>query len=127
MSFVCRHKPLLGSNTWNRVYGWNDLDACQLTQFASNRPMIKPLFDYINATSNGFIRQCPYGPGFVRLVNATFKTDSVERFDNFQRFPNGFYRFSVRIYNRNDDNVVTFWVILETNYRRNVLNTNDKF
>lgn len=126
LSFNVSHRSPLGGN-FHYVYGFKNLNACDLTKFCANNPMMKPLIDYTNKTIfSGMIRECPYS-GFVRIENASIYQEDSARLIKFQIFPNGEYKVDIKLFNKRDENMATLSIIIMTTRRQNTLAGNDKF
>lgn len=90
--------------------------------------MLKSVIDFANSTIfRGTIRQCPYGPGFVRVVNASVDSDTVINFGSRQVMPNGHYKIDIKMYNKKDENVLTLSLILESSWRLSKLSGDERF
>lgn len=123
------HKILLGGPNGNfaKVLGWNNINLCKVNEFFDN-PFMKPVFEWINKMLNGVIKKCPYGPGYVKIENATIDPKDAETFgDKIQEFPNGYYKLIWIIFNSKDEHVVSGTMTSESNYRKNTLRSYDKF
>lgn len=110
------------------MYGFKDLNACEMTKVFVGVPMLKPIIDFANSTLlKGIIRECPYGPGYVRVENASIVVRSVHNFGQTHRFPNGDYKIDIRIFNKRDANALYISLILQSMWRRNVEEGNINF
>lgn len=89
------------------------------------------LLDTMNQTLKGLIRVCPY-QGKFRITNATFFVNMSDPNDKWARanpsnVPNGNYKLRILAFNKNDDNIATFTIFWDINYRQLSLASNDKF
>jgi hypothetical protein len=126
-SFNVSHRPPLGGK-FRHTYGFKQINVCEMTKLCAGNPILKGIIDYANSTLfRGVIRLCPYGPGFVRVENASIDYESETEFENFQIWPNGDYKYDVRLFNQRDDNVLTISLILTSSWRKNIVSGNEKF
>lgn len=127
MNFSAHHKPLMGGVRGNyvKIVGWNNIDFCQITKFFED-PNIKPILALVNATVSGMIG-CPFGPGYIKIVNASILSDTNAEISTTQRYPNGYYKAIWTLFNHEDDNILSGVAISESKHRNNVLDSNDKF
>lgn len=127
-AFNVSHRPLLGGK-FRYIFGFKEINGCEVTKIIAGNPMLKPLIDFANSTVlRGIIRQCPYGPGFVRVENASVDLNTVLNFASKQSLmPNGHYKIDIKMYNKKDDNVLTLSVILESSWRLSRLSGDERF
>jgi hypothetical protein len=127
VTFSIYHRHLLGGR-FNHMFTFKNLSACEVTKLCINIPMFKPLVDYANATLlQGIIKECPYGPGFIRIVNASIGANAARNLRSTQRFPNGDYKIDAKVFNGKDENIFTLSLVLTNSWRQNTLDTNEKF
>lgn len=88
---------------------------------------MRPILNHLNQVFKGLIHKCPYGPGYVRIVNASHDTEYVNELAKTQVFPNGYYKVVWIMFNDADANIMSGEWYIECNYRINVLNFNDRF
>lgn len=123
------HKPLMGGireGNYRKTFSWNNIDLCRATEIFDS-PLTRPLFEYTNKISNGILHKCPYGPGYIRITNASINEADNDEFDRFQVLPNGFFKSIWILFNNEDENIISGTSYIETNLRKNVLSFNDKF
>lgn len=126
VSFNLSQRPLLGGK-FRYVLGFKELNGCELTKIMTGNPMLKPLIEFANSTLlKGIIRQCPYGPGYVRVENASISLTSVNGFGRTQSMPDGDYKIDIRLFNKKDENVLTMSVITQSSWRLNKILGNEK-
>lgn len=126
-SFNVSFRHQLGG-TFRYVYGFKDLNACELTKMFVGAPLLKPIIDFANSTLlKGIIRECPYGPGYVRVENASIVVRSAFGFSQTHRFPNGDYKIDIRIFNKRDVNALSISLTLQSMWRRNAEEGNINF
>lgn len=121
-SFNVSFRHQLGGN-FRYLYGFKDINACDLAKLFVGNPVLKPVINYANETFlKGIIRECPYGPGYVRVVNASVNLKTAyNSYSGIQRFPNGDYKTQVRIFNKKDSNALNIALIMENNWRHNAV------
>lgn len=91
--------------------------------------MLKPFIKYANdSLFNGFLKtKCPYGPGWIQIVNGTTTTASRYELNNTQPFPNGVYKVQIKSWNKEDDNIMSFALFIEANIKTSTLASFDNF
>lgn len=105
-----------------------DLNGCQHLNLVANNPVLRPLMNFANETVlKGVIHECPYGPGFIRVENASISGKSAANLAKIQRFANGDYKFDIGMKNSRDNNIMTISVTLTSSWRHNTLEGNEKF
>lgn len=92
-------------------------------------PLLKPFIKYANdSLFNGILKtKCPYGPGWIEIVNGTVAAASIVEMDKTQSFPNGIYKVLFKTWNKQDDNILSFTTFAEANFRASTLDFFDKF
>lgn len=126
-AFNVSHRTLLGG-MFQYVLGFKEINGCEITKIVAGNPMLKPIIEFANLTLlRGVIRQCPYGPGSVRIQNASVELKSAIGFHGTQSMPNGEYKIDIRMYTKRDANALTLSLIMENNWRSNKITAYEKF
>lgn len=96
---------------------------------SENNSIMKAMVDFANTTlMNGAIKACPYGPGWFRIQNATFREgDGINVQGGMQQsLPNGIFRIDINFFNKRDDNILSFKLYITSWWRANSLNGQDR-
>lgn len=127
-SFSCFHKDLLGGS-FKYLFGFKEINACKLKKICSENSAIKAMVDFANTTVlKGTIqKECPYGPGFIQVNNASYPRNSIMALSKIQIYPNGIYRLEARAFNRDDDNILSLNLTVVNKWRENTVAGYEKF
>lgn len=127
VAFKFLHKTLLGGE-FKYLFGFKEVNACQITKICKENSMLKSLVDLANTSFlKGAVRECPYGPGLMRVDNASVPFESSISFGYVQRIPNGIYRIDLTMFNRKDDNLFTMNLTMMNKWRENTVAGDENF
>lgn len=127
VAFKFLHKTLLGGE-FKYLFGFKDINACQLTKNCKENSILRSFVEFANSSFlKGAIHECPYGPGLMRVENASVPIESSISFGYVQRLPNGIYRIDLTMFNKNDDNIFTMNLTMINKWRENTLAGDEKF
>jgi len=124
-SLTVSYKSLLGGRFWY-MFAFKEVNICDLSKMYEKDPMLKPIMEFANATFfKNAIRGCPYE--YVDVENAYVSYNASQIMGNVNRFPNGFFKISIKLFNRKVDNMITMNWTLINKWRDNDVEGNDKF
>lgn len=122
------HKPIT-STRYYQMFNLKNLEVCKWMKVSksSKGGWLKDMIAYLNLTFAGIIHACPY-KGHFAMINATNNLDNpdiAKALKAMQVYPNGAYRFRIRIHDQRDDNIGTFIFWNDFYSRENHLNGYD--
>lgn len=129
-AFTVSHQPRIGSisGKFLQLFSFKDLKACKVPEMCEKFPLIKPLVKFANESIyNGAIVDCPIGPGYYQIENATIKKFSLDLLSNTQTFPNGIYKIDIKLSNKKDDHILSYSLYMLNSWKKSTLDNFEKF
>lgn len=127
-SFAVYHQHLLGGN-FNYLFSYKSIKLCDIEKYCEMYPLLKPFIKFANDSvfKGVYKKTCPYGPGWLQVVNGTVTVAARTELDKLQFFPNGNYRVDGKLWNKKDDNIASISLYIKTKFRSNTMEFFDKF
>lgn len=128
VTFSFHFKHQLGGGKFRQIFIFRDLKGCDLSEMAVSNFVLKPMLEWFNETFQGIIHKCPY-EGTTKFINITMDGDNSanQKFYAMQNLPNGEYKFNLKLYNSDDDNILNFNFFCIMKSRKGTLNGDEDF